>query len=138
MLSADIGLVVILIIVWVLVAVLTKVYFNPVRKVMQDRDRGINKDREAGEKAVQEYEQTIQRIDAEIKKTKTSTFAIREKYKQEALQEKEQMLMSVSRECRAQVNQAKKELDEQLKKLKTDLQAESDLLAKKIKQRLLH
>ena len=138
MLSADIGLVVILIIVWILVVVLTKVYFNPVRKVMQKRERGINKDREAGEKAVREYAQTVQRIDEEIKKTKASTFAIREKYKQEALKEKEQMLRSVSQECRTQVNQAKKELDEQLKKLKTDLQAESDLLAEKIKQRLLH
>ena len=74
----------------------------------------------------------------EIKKTRASAFAIREKYKQEALKEKEQMLISVSQECRAQVNQAKKEMDEQLENLKADLQAESDILAETIKQRLLH
>lgn len=138
MLSADIGLFVILIIVWVLVIVLTKVFFNPVRRVMQNRDQGIHSDREAGEKAVAEYEHTIQKIDEEIKKTRASAFAIREKYKQEALKEKEQMLKSVYQECRDQVKQASKELEEQLQHLKADLQAESDHLAEKIKQRLMH
>ncbi len=137
MLSVDGNLIIVFILIWVLLVILTKIFFNPVRKVMRKRDKGIKKDRKAGEEAVEKYEEMIRKIEEDIRSARASAYKAREKFEKEAGKEKERMLTEVSGECRAQIEQAGKELNEQLDSLKAEIKSESRVLAEKIEQRLL-
>ncbi len=137
MLSVDGNLIVVFILIWVLLIILTKIFFNPVRKVMGKREKGIEKDRKAGKEAGEKYEEIIRKIEENIKSARASAYKARDKYEKEAGEEKERMLAEVSGECRTQIEQARKELNEQLDSLKAEIRSESRLLAEKIEQRLL-
>ena len=138
MLQVDLSAIVVFAIVWILVLVLTKVFFKPIQGVVRKREEGLRQDREAGEKAQSEYENSLQKIEDDLKKARSSAYKVRDKFEKEALKEKERMLAEVSKECRSQVEDARKELTKQIDELKTDLKDQSEQLAEKIEKRLLH
>ncbi|MGB2906905.1 MAG: hypothetical protein WBB73_07380 [Candidatus Aminicenantaceae bacterium] len=137
MLQIDPSIILVIAIVWILVVVLTKTVFNPIRRVMRDRDEGIATDREAGNQAEQEYASSLRKIEEDIKKARTAAYSIQDSLEKEALKEKEKLIAEVSRECRAQVDEAQQELQKQVQDLKFDLRQESARLAEKIEEKLL-
>jgi len=137
MLQIDPSIILIIAIVWILVVVLTKTVFNPIRRVMRDRDEGIATDREAGNQAELKYESSLRRIEEDIKKARAAAYSIQDSLEKEALKEKEKLLAEVSRACRAQVDEAQQELQKQVQDLKSDLKQESARLAEKIEEKLL-
>lgn len=137
MLSVDFGLIVIFVIVWVLLFVLNRIFYDPVRKLIRQRDARVTEDRTAGEKAQGRYEQIIEKIDEEIKSARNASFATKESFEQEAVKEKEKILSEISQECRSQVQEAKDELDRQVKTLQEKLEKNSDAFAEQIENKLL-
>jgi len=137
MLSVDISAVVIFLLIWVLVFVLTKLFFNPLRKVMDERKTRLRNNQEASSKAIAEYEDIVQEIEENIKSARSAANATREEFEQRAFREKEKILDDVSKECRAQVSEAKAEIDKQMQALKKELKKESNNLAEKIEEKLL-
>lgn len=137
MLSIDISLVVIFAIVWILVVVLSKVYFNPLRRVMSQRDGQIQQDQDAARDALDKYARVIQRIEEEISAAKATARETREEWAREAQKEKENMIEEVSQDCRQQVQKAHREMDERIRHLKKELGPQSHDLAEKIAKRLL-
>jgi F-type H+-transporting ATPase subunit b len=138
MLSIDVGLVAIFVIVWILVFVLNKVYFRPVRRIMGKRDSGVQQDQSVAREALERYEKNLARVEEELRSAKLAGRDIRERFEREAQKEKEKILAEVSRECRTQVEEAKKELSEKVDQLKKELEPQGRDLAEKIEKRLMH
>ena len=138
MLSVDIGLIAVFVIVWILVVVLNKVYFRPVRRTMGKRDSKIQQDQSATQEALEKYEKDLTRIEGELKSAKVDAREIRERFEYEARKKKEEMIAEVSHECRTQVEEAKKELCEKVEQLKKELEPQGRELAERIEKRLLH
>ena len=136
MLSIDISFLVVFFIIWILLAVLTKIFFNPLRKVMNKREENITIDESACEQAKQEYTQILNKIEDDIKNARSSSRKTRELLNRDALKEKERMLDEISAECRSQVSQAKKEMEIKLSELKKELEKKSKDLSKEIEKRL--
>ena len=137
MLSLDISFLVVFFIIWILLGVLTKIFYNPLRKVMNAREDNITQDERAYEQAKQEYTQILNKIEEDIKHARSSSRKTKESLSREALKEKEKMLEEISAECRSQVTQAKKEMELKLSELKADLEKKSKDLSKEIEKRLL-
>ena len=137
MLQVDLSVIAVFAIVWILVLVLTKVFFRPIQGVVRKREEGLSQDREAGEKARSKYEASLQKIEDDIKQARTSAYNIRGNLEKEALKEKERLLSEVSKECRLQVEDARTELAKQIDEIKADLKDQSEQLAEKIEKRLL-
>jgi F-type H+-transporting ATPase subunit b len=137
MLQIEPSVVVVFIIVWILVVVLTKMVFGPVRRVMRNREEGISSDREAAEQAAQVHEHSLIKIEEDLKQARASAYAVRASLEKDALKEKEKMLAEVSKACREQVESARKDLEEQVERLKAELVQESERLAGEIEERLL-
>jgi F-type H+-transporting ATPase subunit b len=138
MLSIDISVIAIFTIVWILVLVLTKVYFKPVSRVMKERDDRLQQDRGSAQEALEKYDSILAKIEEDLKAAKSETREIREKFDREAQKEKEKMIEEVSLECRAQVDRARKELEKKVAQLKKELEPSSQELAEKIAKRLLN
>ncbi len=137
MLSVDLGLIVIFAIVWILLIVLNRIYYDPVRKLIRQREDRIMKDKGKGEKAQSRYVQIIEKIDEEIKSARNSSIATQESFEQEALKEKERILSEISQECRSQIQEAKNELDREVKTLQKKLEKDSGAFADQIEKKLL-
>ena len=138
MLSIDLSVIVIFVIVWILVLVLSKVYFKPVGRVMRQRDGQIQQDQDATQDAMENHAKTLERIEQDLKAAKASARETREKWEREAQKEKERLIDEVSQECRTQVQKAQKELAENVERLKKDLEPRGQDLAKRITKRLLN
>lgn len=138
MLSIDASFIVIFLIVWTLVIVLSKIFFKPILKLMSERKAGIKADIDGARNALSVAEQDLQEIETRVKAARADAAAIRDAAEAEALKEKARMLAELGDDCRAQVLKAKEELDREAVRLKEELRSQTEILAEKIEERLLH
>ncbi len=138
MLAVDATLLIVFFIVWILLIALRKVFFNPIRSILDKREKTIQNNLNAGQEAAAQHELNIQKIEESLKAARISAKETQEQFAAEALREKERMLTEIAQECRARVEEAKGVLEKQTKDLKKDLAAESKALSEEIEQRLLH
>lgn len=138
MLSLDANVVVVFIIVWVLVFVLSKLFFNRVRRVRDERERGISANKRAYEQAVESYQKSLWEIEKSIKQAKAAAETAREALAAEAVQEKNRMISEISAECQDRVERARTDLDRVVEDLKAKLEREASGLAEGIEKKLLN
>jgi len=137
MLSLDANLIVVFLIVWGLILVLSKLFFNPVRRVRNGRDSAILENRKSGRQALDSYDQSIREIETALKQAKAAAETARAYLADEALKEKARMISTVSAECKNQVETARSDLDRTVRELKEKLEAEASALAERIEKKLL-
>lgn len=137
MLSLDANVLVVFAIIWILVFVLSKLFFNPVRRVRDRRDHGIAADREARLKALETYDRSLADIESSLKSAKAAAESARNLLEQEALKEKTRLLAEVSAECRHQVEEARADLERATREIQDRLEKEASVLAEKIEKKLL-
>ena len=138
MLDFDISLFVVFAIVWILLFVLKKIYFNPMQKVRSERDALIKINKMAAEKSQEDYDQILSEIEDQIKKTRMDALTTRNTLEKDTQKKREELIAAVSRESKNQVEKSKAELEEQMKILFKEMEDKSEILAKKIEKRLLH
>ncbi len=138
MLSIDASFIAVFLIVWILVLVLSKVFFKPVLRLMSDRNARIKADIDTARNTLTVAEQDLQKIEARLKAARSKAAAVREAAEIEALKNKARMLDELGEDGRAQILKAKQELERETERLKQELRSQTELLAEKIEERLLH
>jgi F0F1-type ATP synthase membrane subunit b/b' len=137
MLQIDATFLVIFAIVWALVFILSRVFFRPMAKTMDDRAAEIQADEEVARKSLAAREESLQTIDRTLKSARAAGERTKENIVTESLRNKSRLLEEVASASRADVERAKKELDAEIAHLKSTLASEAGRLAEKIEQRLL-
>ena len=137
MLSLDANLVVVFAVVWILVFVLSKIFFNPVRRMRDRRESGIAADRNARQHALKSYEKSVADIESALKDARAAAESARSRLEQDAMREKSKLLTEVSAECRHQVEQARIDLERTTRELQGGLAREASDLAEQIEKKLL-
>ncbi len=138
MLSLDGNVLVVFIIVWVLVLILSRLFFNPVRRVRDQREKGIVENRESCRRALESYDRSIREIEKNLQDARIKSEAIRQAMIEDALKEKSRMLAEISAECQDQVKTARSDLGRTVEELKARLDSEAEDLAQRIEKKLLH
>lgn len=137
MLQIDVSLIVVFLIVWVLVFFLSRLFFNPLRKILQERNEIIQGDSEAQRKSTETCEQTVNEIEERLKSARALSQQAMEKIEREAAAERERLLAEISEESRHKVEEAKKQLEDQIIGLKRKLESDASDLAERMERRLL-
>jgi F0F1-type ATP synthase membrane subunit b/b' len=138
MLSLNGNVIVVFLIVWILVFVLTRLFFNPVRRVRDGRRKEIQGNTKAYEEALESHRKSVQEIEEALKKAKAAAESARETLMAEGLKEKNRMLGEISAEYKSQVEKARAELDQTIMGLKGKLEAEASALAETIEKKFLN
>ncbi|OGD24204.1 MAG: hypothetical protein A2Y69_13815 [Candidatus Aminicenantes bacterium RBG_13_59_9] len=139
MLDIDFAAVaIVFILVWSLIFVLRRVFFNPIDRVRSERQALLGGDRDAFRNASDAHENSLKTIEATLKSAKSAAEAIRAGLEAEAFQENGRIVSSVSGEYRSQVLRARQELDEKIKDLKKEMEVRADEFAETIEKRLLN
>lgn len=137
MIDIDASFIAIFIIVWIVVFVLSRLFFNPLRKIMEEREAKVKGRQEAFQESTEVYEKTICEIEERLKSARILSEQTKDNLKHEALKKRERMLGEISTEYRSQVEKAQEKLEKQTTSLRRELGAEAKLLAERIEQKLL-
>lgn len=138
MLSLDGNVIVVFLIVWVLLFALTKLFFNPVRRIRDAREKAIRENKEAFEKAIGSYEESARQVDQALKEARSAAENVRVSLEADALKEKTRLIGDINAECRSQVDRAKADLDKSVRELKDRLESEAAGLAEQIEKKFLN
>jgi F-type H+-transporting ATPase subunit b len=137
MLSINATAVVIFLIVWILVLVLTRVFFKPVLRILDERSGRIARDKAAAAAALGTYENDLRRIEEGLKEARAAADGIRSAAETEALKEKSRLVREIQAEGRAEIEKAKEELLREMETLKKELDARTVEIAETIEKRIL-
>lgn len=137
MLSINATAIVVFVIVWVLVLVLTRIFFKPILRILDERSGRIAKDKAAAAEALESYERDLRRVEEGLKEARAAADAIRDKAETEALKDKSRLVREVQAEGRAEVEKAKAELLREMETLKKELDARTAEIAETIEKRIL-
>ena len=138
MLSLDGNVIVVFLIVWVLLFALTRLFFNPVRRVRDAREKVIRDNKEGFDKAVDFFEEKAREVDQALKEARSAAESIRASLEADAQKERSRLTAEINAECRRQVEQAKAGLDQSVKELKQKLEAQTAGLAEQIEKKFLN
>ena len=138
MLSLDGNFIVVFLIVWVLLFALTKLFFNPVRRIRDAREKAIRQNKEAFEKAIGSYEESARQVDQALKEARSAAENVRASLEADALKEKTRLIADINAACRRQVDRAKTDLDKSVRELKDKLESEASGLAEQIEKKFLN
>lgn len=137
MLQIDLTVFVTFFIVWILVFVLTRIFWRPMLKTIDERKAQLEGDQNSARTNTAAVEEGFRRIDASLKAARAAAERAREELEVEALKEKTRLLAEVAASSKAQTDRAKTELEDELARLRVELESQAGELASKIEARLL-
>jgi F-type H+-transporting ATPase subunit b len=137
MLSINATALVVFAIVWVLVLILTRIFFKPILRILDERAGRIAGDKAAADGALKSYEDDLKRIEDGLKEARAAADAARSAAETDALKEKSRLVREVQAEGRAEVEKAKAALLREVETLKKDLDKRTEEIAADIEKRIL-
>jgi len=138
MLQIDATFLVIFAIIWILLFVLTRVFWNPMTRLVKDREAQVQGDTDAAREGLNDYEQSLQEIERTMKKARLAAEKARETLEAEALKEKSRILAEAGAAAKAEIEKARAALEDEIARLKRELGSEAVRLAGEIEKRLLN
>jgi F-type H+-transporting ATPase subunit b len=138
MLNIDLTFLVIFFLIWILVFILSRVFWKPMVRTIEERNARIKGDQSASEKSLEIYEQSLEAIGKTIKSAKKDAERVRAELEVEALKEKSRLLAEVGAASKDEIDRARAKLQEEISRLKADLQTEAERLSERIEERLLN
>ena len=137
MLSINATALIVFAIVWILVLILTRIFFKPILRVLDERAARIARDKAAEDGARNASEAHLKRIEEGLKEARAAAEAIRNTAETEALKDKSRLVREVQAEGRAEVEKAKAELVREIETLKKELDQRTAEIAESIEKRIL-
>jgi len=128
---------VIFILVWILVLVLSQVFYKPILQITQKRKKNLDENDKIYPHALKEYEQHLDQVENRLKEARQESQSIRQKIVSEALAEKSRLTQDIQTEVQGQVAEVKKQLEDEVERLKTELDQRVETIAKELEEKLL-
>jgi len=138
MLSINFTFAVIFLLVWVLVLILSRVFFKPVGRMMEERGSRSRENKEAARKALDALTQDLRKIEESLKEAKAASDKIQEALETEALRERSRLLSDLNTESRKQVEKAREEINGEIGRLKSELAGEVERLSGEVERKVLN
>ncbi|MGA2587037.1 MAG: ATP synthase F0 subunit B [Candidatus Aminicenantales bacterium] len=138
MLQIDATFIVIFFVVWILVFILSRVFWKPMVKVVRDRESQVRGDKESFEKSTEACKLGLLEIDKTLTSARAAAEKARDGIEIEALKEKSRIIAEAGSRAKDEIEKAKAELQAEIFRLKRELEIEAERLAGRIEQRLLN
>ncbi|MFQ6081895.1 MAG: ATP synthase F0 subunit B [Candidatus Aminicenantia bacterium] len=137
MISLDISFIVISIIVWILVIVLNKIFFTPVKEAIKNRNENISSNLSAFERIMDSYQKNLDQINQTLNVTRKEALELKENYRKQGEKEREKIIQIAKAEREDMIRKAKKSLSQQIEKSKKELSRQTGILANEIIRKMI-
>ncbi len=133
----DATVIVTFVLVWVLVLILSRVFFKPVGRILAERQARLDQAKAETDRALAAAQEDLRRIEDRMKEARAASDAIWDQAESESLKEKSRIVQELQAETRAQVEEARRDLEREVERLKKELDAQTERLAGDIERRIL-
>jgi F-type H+-transporting ATPase subunit b len=137
MLEIDATVLVTFVLVWILVIILTRVFFKPIRKVMDERETRLRGDMNAAQASMDEAARQLREVEAGLKAARLEAEETRDHFELDALKEKSRLIAEAGASAKAEIDNARADFEAEIARLKEELRAEAAPLAAKIEEKIL-
>ena len=137
MLDLDLSVVFISLLVWVLVAVLSRLYFRPVGEIIRKREEKVARDSQELESLTRNIEEKTQKIEKTLSDAKRESVHLKEELIRKGEAVKGRMLEDAREESKKLLGVKMEELERQIRDAEEKLLAEVGGFSEKIKEILL-
>lgn len=134
MLNLDSSLLLVALLVWLLMVVLNKIYFKPVRLVLEQRESKIESETSRIEAMTREIEEKTQQIEKKLKEAKQESARIKEELVKKGEEAREQLLIKTRGESQKFRETRMNELDVQVAAAEEKLTREVGVFSEKLKE----
>lgn len=134
MLNLDSSLLLVALLVWFLMVVLNKIYFKPVRLVLEQRETKIESESSRIESMTREIDEKTQQIEKKLKEAKQESARIKEELVKKGEEAKEQLLIKTRSESQKLRALKMNQLDAQILAAEEKLSREVNVFSDKLKE----
>ncbi len=138
MLDINGTVVVVFALVWILVLILSRVFFKPVSRIRREREARLAGDREETRRTLETYEKELRTVEESLAAARAEAARLRDAAEAEAMKEKSRLLQEVADERRALVEKTRDELAVEVERLKKELDAKTAELAGELERKVLN
>lgn len=137
MLSLDISFVFVILLVWILMIVLDKIYYKPIGKIVGQRENKIEKDSASIEHMIADVENKTKNIEDVLTKARKDSMKLKENLIKKN-EEKIEILISEEKEKSRKIfKESMKKLDGEIAYAEKKLEMEIDKFSNEIKEKFL-
>ena len=134
MLDLNSSIFVVIALVWIIMIILDRVYFKPVKDVIDQREGKIALESEKIDKMTQEIEEKTGSIEHILKEAKWDAAGIKEQIIKEGEEIRERIIINTRVESKKMFADKMKELEQEIFAAEEKLEKEIDLFSQKIKE----
>lgn len=138
LLSVDASLVFVLIIFVVLIFFVNKLVFQPIAKVLDERERLTTGAAGETKKYLKSYDQQLSNYQEKIREARAESYRMLESQRSEALSERGRILSEVKTEVAGKIELKKKEIESASKDAQVRLESDARAMAESISRNLLN
>jgi len=137
MLELNFSFVVVFLLVWTLMAVLKRVFFGPVGKIIDEREARINGDSEKLESLIGEIEEKTRRVENMVADARKESSRIREEWIRKGEEFRETLIENARDKSARQFDERMKQLGTEIAAAQKQLESEVAVFSRKIKEAFL-
>ncbi|HVN78664.1 MAG TPA: ATP synthase F0 subunit B [Terriglobia bacterium] len=135
--SLDLSVVIIMLLVFSLYLILKRSFFDPIGRILVERDARINGTVEEAKKLISKVEEQSLAYQESIKKARLEGYRIQDVFRAESLKERSQVVQEGRSKAESLVSSSKQETDSQVSRAKQGLEAEVSGIADGIVKTIL-
>ena len=137
MLELNFSFVVVFLLVWTLMAVLKRVFFGPVGKIIDEREARIKGDSEKLESLIGEIEEKTRRVENMVADARKESSRIREEWIRKGEEFRETLIENARDKSARQFDERMKQLGTEIAAAQKQLESEVAVFSRKIKEAFL-
>lgn len=137
MLSLDISFLFIVLLIWILMIVLDKIYYKPIGKIVGQRENKIEKDSASIEHMIADVENKTKNIEDVLKKARTDSMKLKENLIKKNEEKIERLISEENENLKRRFEESMKKLDEEIASAEKKLEMEIDNFSNEIKEKFL-
>lgn len=135
--NPDLSVLLVVLMVWTLYFVLRKFFFDPINRILSQRDAAIHGTQEEARRRLIEVDKKSKAHSDSLKEARSESYRQQEGLRTEALKERSQILAQGRKGAEQVVGSAKQEIEEQVTIAKRTLQSEINEIADGIVKSIL-
>ena len=136
-LSPDLSILLVMILVWSLYFIFKKSLFDPINKILADRDAAINGGQQQAQEKLVQCDELSQSYQKALKTARQESYRQQEKFRAEALKVRAEIIVEGRSQMESQVAAARAEIQVEVVRAKHILGAEVDGIADGIVKTIL-
>ncbi len=137
MIDLDLSILVTVIYVAILYVFLSKYFFGPVTRILAERRQAIEGSLEEAASRIEEVEKRTAEYESAVRDARADAYKHQEAIREEALEERAQLLNDARREADQMIEDARRRLEREKAEARKALEGEIDVLAARLSDTLL-